>query len=547
MKVAIKRALISVYDKTGLTGLAQALAGAGVEIVSTGSTAAAISAGGVPVTRVEDLTGFPECLDGRVKTLHPGVHAGLLADLRLPSHREQLGGLGIAPFELLVSNLYPFERTVASGAAGDECVEQIDIGGPAMVRAAAKNHANVAVLTDPSMYEAAVEAVAAGGFTLAQRRRLAAQAFAHTARYDAAVASWFASDYAPDDTAAETGWPDVVGALWSRREVLRYGENPHQRAALYLGTASVPGIAGAHQVHGKAMSYNNYVDAAAAWRAAFEFREPCVAIIKHSNPCGLAVGADLAEAHRKAHACDPVSAFGGVIAANGVVTRELAAQIAEIFTEVVVAPSFEPAAAELLTTKKNLRLLACPPPAAAGGAGQSAGGAGQPAGGAGQPARAPTPPVPIEWRQVDGGLLMQSADLLDAPGDDAAAWELRAGPAVSGETLADLAFAWRACRCVKSNAIVIAAGGGTVGVGMGQVNRVDSARLAVTRSGERSRGAVAASDAYFPFPDGLQVLADAGVRAIVEPGGSIRDAEVIAAAEAAGVSLYFTGVRHFFH
>ncbi len=546
-RVAIKRALISVYDKTGLTDLAAALAGAGVEIVSTGSTAAAIGGAGVPVTRVENLTGFPECLDGRVKTLHPGVHAGLLADLRLPAHREQLDGLGIAPFELLVSNLYPFERTVASGAPAEECVEQIDIGGPAMVRAAAKNHANVAVLTDPSMYAAAVEAVAAGGFTLAQRRRLAALAFAHTARYDAAVASWFASDYAPDDTAAETGWPDVVAALWTRREVLRYGENPHQRAALYLGTASVPGIAGAHQVHGKAMSYNNYVDAAAAWRAAFEFREPCVAIIKHSNPCGLAVGADLAEAHRKAHACDPVSAFGGVIAANGVVTRELAAQIAEIFTEVVVAPGFEPAAAELLTTKKNLRLLACPPPAVAGGEGQPAGGTRQPAGGEGQPARAPTPPVPIEWRQVDGGLLMQSADLLDAPGDDPAAWELRAGPAVSGETLADLDFAWRACRCVKSNAIVIAAGGATVGVGMGQVNRVDSARLAVTRSGERSRGAVAASDAFFPFPDGLQVLADAGVRAIVEPGGSVRDAEVIAAAEAAGVSLYFTGVRHFFH
>jgi phosphoribosylaminoimidazolecarboxamide formyltransferase/IMP cyclohydrolase len=274
------------------------------------------------------------------------------------------------------------------------------------------------------------------------------------------------------------------------------------------------------------MSYNNYVDTAAAWRTAFEFREPCVAIIKHANPCGIAVGADVAEAHRKAHACDPVSAYGGVIAVNGVVTGELAGQIADVFTEVVVAPGFEPVAHEVLAAKKNLRLLTCPPPAATGGF----------------PAAAP-----VEWRQLEGGLLMQSADLVDSPGDDPAAWELKAGPAVSGAALADLAFAWRACRCVKSNAILIATGGGTVGVGMGQVNRVDSARLAVTRSGERARGAVAASDAYFPFADGLQVLADAGVRAIVEPGGSIRDGEVIEAAAAAGVSLYFTGVRHFFH
>ena len=520
-KVAIRRALISVYDKTGLTGLAQALDGAGVEIVSTGSTAAAIAAAGVPVTQVEDLTGFPECLDGRVKTLHPAVHAGLLADVRQPAHREQLRERAIAPFELLVSNLYPFEQTVASGAPPGECVEQIDIGGPAMVRAAAKNHASVAVITDPSMYAAVTEALAGGGFTLAQRRRLAARAYAHTARYDAAVASWFASAYAPDDTAEQTGWPDVIAAVWSRREVLRYGENPHQRAALYAGTAGPPGIAGAEQLHGKAMSYNNYVDAAAAWRAAFEFTEPCVAIVKHSNPCGIAIGTDLADAHRKANACDPVSAFGGVIAANGEVTAALAAQIADIFTEVVVAPGFEPAACELLMAKKNLRLLTCPPP----------------------PARA----AATEWRQLDGGLLMQSADLLDAPGDDPATWGLKAGPAVGGETLADLAFAWRACRSVKSNAIVIALAGATVGVGMGQVNRVDAARLAVNRAGERTVGAVAASDAFFPFPDGLQVLAGAGVRAVVEPGGSVRDDEVIQAAQNEGISLYFTGTRHFFH
>jgi phosphoribosylaminoimidazolecarboxamide formyltransferase / IMP cyclohydrolase len=520
-KVAVKRALISVYDKTGLAGLAQALDGSGVEIVSTGSTAAAIAAAGVPVTRVEDVTGFPECLDGRVKTLHPAVHAGLLADVSQDAHREQLRERGIAPFELLVSNLYPFEQTAGSGAPPQECVEQIDIGGPAMVRAAAKNHASVAVVTDPSMYPAATEAVAAGGFTLAQRRRLAAQAFARTAAYDATVASWFSSVYAPDGTAGQTGWPDVVAALWTRREVLRYGENPHQRAALYAGTAGPPGIAGAEQVHGKAMSYNNYVDAAAAWRTAFEFTEPCVAIVKHANPCGIAIGDDLADAHSKANACDPVSAFGGVIAANGEVTRELAAQIADIFTEVVVAPGFDPAARELLAARKNLRLLTCPPPAARTAA--------------------------TEWRQLDGGLLMQSADLLDAPGDDPASWELKAGPPASGEALADLAFAWRACRSVKSNAIVIAMAGATVGVGMGQVNRVDAARLAVNRGKERTIGAVAASDAFFPFPDGLRVLAGAGVRAVVEPGGSVRDDEVVQAAQNEGVSLYFTGARHFFH
>jgi phosphoribosylaminoimidazolecarboxamide formyltransferase / IMP cyclohydrolase len=528
-KVPIKRALVSVYDKTGLAELAGALAAAGVQIVSTGSTAAAIAAAGVPVTGVEDVTGFPECLEGRVKTLHPAVHAGLLADPGRPGHTEQLAGLGIDTFELLVSNLYPFEATVASGAPAAECVEQIDIGGPAMVRAAAKNHARVAVITDPAQYQAAADAVAAGGFTREQRQRLAAAAYAATARYDAAVASWFAATYAPDDVARETGWPDLVSAVWTRREVLRYGENPHQGAALYVRPGAPPGLATATQLHGKAMSYNNYGDAAAAWRTAFDFAEPCVAIIKHANPCGIAIGADLAEAHRKAHACDPGSAYGGVIAANGVVTAAMAAQVAEIFTEVLVAPGFEDAALETLKVKKNLRLLQCPAPA-----GAATGGA------------ATTGPQ-IEWRPVDGGVLLQTADRLDAPGDDPATWELKAGRAVAAEALADLAFAWRACRAAKSNAIVLAAGGATVGVGMGQVNRVDAARIAIARSGQRCRGAVAASDAYFPFADGLQVLADAGVRAVAEPGGSIRDGEVIAAAQSAGISLYFTGTRHFFH
>jgi phosphoribosylaminoimidazolecarboxamide formyltransferase/IMP cyclohydrolase len=553
-KVAIKRALVSVYDKTGLEVLARALHTAGIEIVSTGSTAAVLTAAGIPVTSIETVTGFPECLDGRVKTLHPGVHAGLLADLGNQEHLAQLDELKIAPFQLLVSNLYPFEQTVADGATPQECVDQIDIGGPAMVRAAAKNHASVAVITSPSMYGDVEAAIADGGFTLAQRRRLAAVGYARTAAYDAAVASWFAAAYAPDQTARDSGWPDTIGAVWTRGQVLRYGENPHQRAALYLrgaapggsmaeaalgqGAASGgaggrsetgrgagrfavnAGIAGAEQLHGKAMSYNNYVDADAARRAAFDFAEPCVAIMKHSNPCGIAVAADLAEAHRRAHACDPASAYGGVIAANGVVTARLAEQIAEAFTEVIIAPGFEPAALDILTRKKNQRLLRCAPPEAGPG---------------------------TEWRPVSGGMLVQSADRVTEPGDGPEHWRLAAGSAANAEVLRDLAFAWRACRAVKSNAILLAADRATVGIGMGQVNRVDSARLAVTRAAERAAGAVAASDAYFPFADGLQVLADAGVRAIAEPGGSIRDAEVIAAAAAAGITLYLTGVRHFFH
>jgi len=522
-KVAITRALVSVYDKTGLAGLAAGLHRAGAEIVSTGNTAAAIEAAGVPVTRVEDVTGFPECLDGRVKTLHPAIHAGLLADATRPEHRAELDAAGIGAFQILVSNLYPFERAVASGADPAQCVEQIDIGGPAMVRAAAKNHASVAVVTDPSQYPAVAQALADGGFTLEQRRRLAARAYAHTAAYDAAVAGWFASAYAPDETARESGLPDVLGGLWTRAEVLRYGENPHQRAALYRcgeAAGAGAGIAGAEQLQGKEMSYNNYVDADAARRAAYDFAAPCVAIMKHSNPCGIAVAADLAGAHRKAHACDPVSAYGGVIAANAAVTAALAGQVAEILTDVLIAPGFEPEALDILARRKNLRLLRCPPPD-----------------------RAPA----LEWRQISGGLLAQSADRIGEPGDDPANWKLAAGEPADAQTLRDLGFAWRACRSVKSNAILLAAGEASVGIGMGQVNRVDSARLAVARAGDRARGSVGASDAFFPFPDGLQVLAEAGVRAVAEPGGSIRDEEVIAAAREAGMTLYLTGVRHFFH
>ncbi|MGH3095770.1 MAG: bifunctional phosphoribosylaminoimidazolecarboxamide formyltransferase/IMP cyclohydrolase [Streptosporangiales bacterium] len=510
------RALVSVYDKTGVEDLAHGLAEAGVEIVSTGSTAERIAATGVAVTRVEDLTGFPECLGGRVKTLHPAVHAGLLADTRDDDHLRQLDGLGIAAFDLLVSNLYPFRHTVLSGAGPDECVEQIDIGGPAMVRAAAKNHTSVAVVVDPARYVDVLAAVAAGGFTLDQRRQLAAAAFAHTAAYDTAVASWMGSVLAPPEDGS--GFPTWTGAAWDRAAVLRYGENPHQRAALYRHWR--PGLAHAEQLHGKEMSYNNYVDADAARRAAHDFTAPAVAVVKHANPCGIAVGADIAEAHRKAHACDPVSAYGGVVAANQQVSVAMAEQVAAVFTEVVVAPDFEPGAVEALSRKKGVRLLRCPPD---------------------------PHPDPLEFRAVSGGVLVQSTDRVDAPGDDPSAWTLRTGEAADEATLADLAFAWRAVRAVKSNAILLAAGTATVGVGMGQVNRVDAARLAVARAGDRARGSVAASDAFFPFPDGLQVLLDAGVRAVVQPGGSVRDEEVAAGAGAAGATLYLTGTRHFCH
>jgi phosphoribosylaminoimidazolecarboxamide formyltransferase/IMP cyclohydrolase len=521
----IRRALVSVYDKTGLAELAVAGDAPRGERVCTRATPHTIAAAGVPVTTVEELTGFPECLDGRVKTLHPRVHAGILADTRRPEHLAQLADLGVAPFDLVVVNLYPFAATVASGAGPDECVELIDIGGPSMVRAAAKNHPSVAVVVDPDRYDEVARA-AVGGFTLAERRLLAADAFAHTAAYDVAVASWFASVYAADDVAVRSGFPAVVGATWERGKVLRYGENPHQGAALYLSAdgAAGEGLAGATQLHGKEMSYNNYVDADAAWRAAHDHVAPAVAIIKHANPCGIAVGTDIADAHAKAHACDPVSAFGGVIAANRTVTLAAAEQIAPIFTEVVVAPDFEPAAVELLMRKKNLRLLTV----------------------AGTPNSAP-----VELRPVSGGLLMQQADrinaVVDGGGDDPTRWTLAAGAAADDATLADLAFAWRSVRAVKSNAILLANDLASVGVGMGQVNRVDSCRLAVQRAGDRAAGSVAASDAFFPFADGMQVLLDAGVRAVVQPGGSVRDAEVVAAAQAAGVTLYLTGTRHFAH
>ncbi|HXD28684.1 MAG TPA: bifunctional phosphoribosylaminoimidazolecarboxamide formyltransferase/IMP cyclohydrolase [Arthrobacter sp.] len=547
-RVPLRRALISVYDKTGLEDLARGLHAAGVSIVSTGSTASKIAAAGVPVTEVSEVTGFQECLDGRVKTLHPRVHAGILADRRLPEHVQQLNDLGIEPFDLVVVNLYPFVDTVKAGAGQDEVVEQIDIGGPSMVRAAAKNHPSVAVVVDPASYGDVVSAAQSGGFDLKTRRRLASLAFAHTAAYDNAVATWTASQFGDEEAPAK--FPPYAGVALERADTLRYGENPHQAAALYVDASAPAGIAQAEQLHGKAMSYNNYTDADAALRAAFDFAEPAVAVVKHANPCGVAVataGAEdpIADAHRKAHACDPVSAYGGVIAANRTVSAGMAGTIRSIFTEVVIAPGFEPEALEILTAKKNIRLLQLP-------AGYERDG--------------------VEYKQISGGMLLQAADRIDADGDDPSKWTLAAGEAADEATLADLVFAWRAIRAAKSNAILLARNGATVGVGMGQVNRVDSCRLAVerantlgvavesdvdaaggataaadARSEERARGAVASSDAFFPFADGLQILIDAGVKAVVHPGGSIRDEEVVAAAKDAGITMYFTGARHFFH
>ena len=514
-RIPLRRALVSVYDKSGLAELARTLHDAGVELVSTGSTAKTIAAEGIPVTEVSEVTGFPECLDGRVKTLHPRVHAGILADRRKATHRDQLEELGVAPFDLVVVNLYPFTATVASGAGFDECVEQIDIGGPSMVRAAAKNHPSVAVVVDPGDYDRIAGAVTDGGFDLAARTGLAAKAFAHTASYDVAVAGWLSRQL------SDGGSPEFLGRTWELGSSLRYGENPHQSASVYLDPVDTSGggLARAEQLHGKEMSYNNYTDADAAWRAAHDFDGPAVAIIKHANPCGIAVADDVATAHRKAHECDPVSAYGGVIATNVTVSVAMAEQVAEIFTEVLVAPGFDDGALGVLTRKKNIRILQAQPPQRAG----------------------------TELRPISGGILVQQRDILDADGDDPANWTLAAGDPADEATLADLRFAWIACRSVKSNAILLAADGASVGVGMGQVNRVDSADLAVRRAGDRAKGSVAASDAFFPFPDGLQVLTAGGVRAIVQPGGSIRDTEVIEAATDAGITLYLTGSRHFAH
>ena len=537
----LRRALVSVYHKEGIEVLAQAFIQAGTEVVSTGSTAAKLKELGVQVTEVSQVTGFPECLDGRVKTLDPHIHAGILADMTNPDHAQQLESFGIKPFDLVVVNLYPFADTVRSGADNAAIIEKIDIGGPSMVRGAAKNSATVAIVTDPADYALVAGRIADGtGFSLDERRWLAGKAFAHTAAYDATINEWTSAHW-PKPASIEDNsegadaveeaklkqFPQTYTRSWDRAHVLRYGENPHQDAALYLDPLNTRGFANAEQLGGKPMSYNNYVDADAAWRAVWDFApQIAVAVVKHNNPCGLAVAATAAEAHRKAHACDPMSAYGGVIATNSTVTLDMAQSVRPIFTEVIVAPDYEPEALALLQEKKkNLRILKVAEP----------------------------PKSKLQFRQIDGGLLVQSTDLIDATGDMPDAWKLVAGEAADEQTLKELEFAWRAVRCVKSNAILIADDMATVGIGMGQVNRVDSANLAVERANtldegrNRTQGAVAASDAFFPFADGAQILIDAGVKAIVQPGGSIRDEEVFEAARKANVTMYVTGTRHFFH
>lgn len=535
----IKRALVSVFHKEGIETLAQAFISAGTEVVSTGSSAKRLAQLGVAVTEVSEVTGFPECLDGRVKTLDPHIHAGVLADMTDSNHVAQLERFGIKPFDLVVVNLYPFADTVRSGADEAATIEKIDIGGPSMVRGAAKNHATVAIITDPNDYALVASRIENGeGFTLPERRWLAGKAFAHTAAYDATISEWTAKHWpkpaslateADDETQqfGESAFPETFTRTWDRAHALRYGENSHQQAALYLDPLDQSGFAHATQLGGKPMSYNNYVDADAAWRAVWDMAPAiAVAVVKHNNPCGLAIGESAAEAHRKAHACDPVSAYGGVIACNTTVTLDMAESVRPIFTEVIVAPAYEPEALELLQTKKkNLRILKVD-----------------------EPAKNRT-----QFRQIDGGLLVQDIDVIDAPGDHPDAWKLVAGEPADESTLKDLVFAWRAIRCVKSNAILIARDQATVGIGMGQVNRVDSCHLAVERANtladgaNRTADAVAASDAFFPFADGAQTLMQAGVKAIVQPGGSIRDEEVIEAAKQAGVTMYLTGTRHFFH
>ena len=510
MKKNFRRALVSVYNKDRLLEVGKALDSAGVEILSTGSTAKNLVAAGIPVTEVSQYTGFPEIMDGRVKTLHPRIHAGILADQNNAEHLEAIAGLEIEPFDVVIINLYPFAQTIAAGASFEDSIEQIDIGGPAMLRAAAKNHGSVAVVSDPSQYDRLLSAISSGGFTDTERRQLALEAFRTTAEYDLTIATWLA-----DSDSHEL--PDWFGHIWSRKSSLRYGENPHQKAAIYRG--GPPGIVNAVQSHGKEMSFNNYTDADAAWRAALDHQQPCVAIIKHANPCGIATGKDIASAYLAAHACDPVSAFGGVVAANRKVTAAMAEELSQVFTEVVIAPEYEPAALEILMRKPSIRILTC----------------------------ANTFLSPFEIRPVSGGVLLQDTDKISAEGDSPANWKQVTGASVTKEVLADLEFAWRSVRAVKSNAILLAHDGAAIGIGMGQVNRVDSAKLAVARAGDRVAGTVAASDAFFPFADGLQILIDAGVSAVVQPGGSVRDEEVIAAASAAGIAMFFTGTRHFSH
>jgi len=525
--VAVRRALISVSDKTGLTEFASRLSHSGVELVSTGGTASAIAAAGLPVRDVSELTHFPEIMDGRVKTLHPSVHGGLLGVRGDPEHVDAMNDHGIAPIDLLVVNLYPFEEVRRGGGDYASIVENIDIGGPAMVRAAAKNHAYVAVVTDPEDYAAVLNALELnfGSLSLDFRRKLAAKAFSRTAAYDAAISGWFAETLAIEHPT----WRAFGGRL---ENVMRYGENPHQQAGFYRTGEQRPGVATARQLQGKQLSYNNINDTDAAFELACEF-EPAgpaaIAIIKHANPCGVATGATLAEAYAKALACDPVSAFGGIVAMNRTLDAEAAEEIVKVFTEVIIAPDATAEAQAIVAAKKNLRLLitdGLPDPRTAG----------------------------IIAKSVAGGLLVQSRD--NAVVDDL---DLRVVTkrAPTEQELADLKFAFRVAKHVKSNAIVYARNGATVGIGAGQMSRVDSSRIAARKAEDAAaaagtaepltRGSVVASDAFFPFADGLVSAIEAGATAVIQPGGSMRDDEAIAAADAHGVAMVFTGIRHFRH
>jgi len=520
----VRRALLSVHDKTGLVGFARGLAARGVELISTGGTARALAEARLPVTDVAAVTGFPEMLDGRIKTLHPAIHGGLLARRDRAEHLAAIARHGIRPIDLLVSNLYPFAETVARGASYEECVENIDIGGPALIRAAAKNHAAVAVVTDPREYEAVLADMAAndGATSAALRRRLMALAFERTAAYDAAIAEWLA---------AQTGdiFPDRLTIAAELKQRLRYGENPHQQAAFYRGSTPRPGVASAEQIQGKELSYNNLNDTDAAYELVAEFEAPAIAIIKHANPCGVALGSELAEAYRKVLSCDPASAYGGIVAVNRPLDEETAELIAKLFAEVVIAPAVEPAAREVLKRKSALRVLVAgglPDPAAHG----------------------------VTLRSLAGGYLLETRD---AGRIGSADLETVTKRAPTPQELEDLVFAFRVAKHVKSNAIVYAKAGATVGIGAGQMSRVDSARIAAMKAAEASKaaglsesatlGSVVASDAFFPFADGVLVAIEAGVTAVIQPGGSIRDAEVIAAADAAGIAMVFTGMRHFRH
>ena len=523
MSDPIRRALVSVSDKAGLVELGRFLAARGVEILSTGGSAKALARAGVPVTEVADYTGFPEIMDGRVKTLQPRIHGGLLAVRGHPEHERAMAEHGIRPIDLLIVNLYPFEATVAKGAAFDDCIENIDIGGPALIRAAAKNHAFVTVIVDPADYGALQEAMAAGdGATTPElRRRLAAKAYAHTGGYDAAIAAWFAR------VEGET-FPQRLTLAATRRQTMRYGENPHQAAAFYTGGEARPGVATARQVQGKELSYNNLADTDAAFELVAEFAPPAVAIIKHANPCGVAIGATLGDAWNKALACDPVSAFGGIVAVNRPLDAATARGMASLFLEVIIAPAIDEEALAVLASKKNLRVLATdglPDPRATG----------------------------LTFRSLAGGVLVQQRDTLTQPAENRVVTKR----APTNSERLDLDFAFTVCKHVKSNAIVFVKYGATVGIGAGQMSRVDSARIAAWKAedarkaaGEaepRTKGAVVASDAFFPFADGLVVCAEAGATAAIQPGGSVRDEEVIAAADERGLAMLFTGVRHFRH